>query len=79
MLDKEIISQQQVHSSLLPVIASDEIESFRASHLINTEAIQSLAESVAQISSIVNEFKTISGSKATAESQTSMGEISLKR
>ena len=77
MLDKEISSQQQVHSSLLPVIACDEIESLRTGQPINTEAIQSLAESVATISSIVNEFKTISESKATAESQTSMGEISL--
>ena len=77
MLDKEISSQRKIHSSLSPEIATDEIEGLRTGQLINTEAIQSLAESIAQIASIVNEFKTNSENKTTAESQTNMGEISL--
>ena len=77
MLDEEISSQRQIHPSLSPEIATDEIEGLRTGQLINTEAIQSLAESIAQITSIVNEFKKSSENKATAESQTNMGEISL--
>ena len=77
MLDEEISSQRQIHVSLLPEIATDEIEGLRTGQLINTEAIQSLVKSIAQITSIVNEFKKNSENKATAESQTNMGEISL--
>ena len=77
MLDEEISSQRQIHPSLSQEIATDEIEGLRTGQLVNTEAIQSLAESIAQITSIVNEFKKDAENKATAESQTNMGEISL--
>ena len=55
---EEITSQRQTHSSSSPEMSTEEMQSLRTGQLINSEAIQSLAASVAQISSIVNELKT---------------------
>ncbi len=53
-------------------MSAEEIESLRTGQLVNSEAIQSLAESVAQISSILSELKTNSEYKVNGESQTNM-------
>ena len=42
MLDEEITSQRQTHSSSSPEMSTEEIESLRTGQLINSEAIQSL-------------------------------------
>lgn len=72
MLNGEITSQRQTHSSSSPEMSADEMESLRTGQFINSEAIQSLAESVAQILSIVNELKTNSEYRANSDSQTNM-------
>ncbi len=72
MLEGEITSQRQMNSSSSPEMSAEEIESLRTGQLVNSEAIQSLAESVAQISSILSELKTNSEYKVNGESQTNM-------
>ena len=47
MLEGEITSQRQMHSSSSPEMSAEEIESLRTGQLVNSEAIQSLAESIA--------------------------------
>ena len=76
MLEGEITSQGQMNSSSSPEMSAEEIESLKTGQLVNSEAIQSLAESVAQISSILSELKTNSEYKVNGESQTNMKVIS---
>ena len=50
MLEGEITSQRQTNSNSSPKMSAEEIDSLRTGQLVNSETIQFLAESVAQIS-----------------------------
>ena len=57
MLQESFNPPSQTHSGISPGDCMDEIESLRSGQLLNGEAIQLLANSVSQISSIIAELQ----------------------
>ena len=75
LLQESFTSPLQTHSSMSSDAYIDEVENLKSGQLINSEAIQLLANSVSQIISIIAEFQTNVKTCAGSPSQKKHGKI----